>query len=163
MYLSTNTTIIPLLPGMPQTVGAAGYDEIATLITSHVRRAESLVMGKASRRYDLSGYTITTAPPLLKSITDDIASYYTYRSEFSSDNQNFNEWTDKFNDAMNILDEIMDGKFDIVNTAGSVITERSTSADTFIKSTTESFTPTFGEDSVTAWSVDSDKIDGISR
>lgn len=161
MYLSTATTILPLLPGLPQTVGAAGYDNIFSLCSNHIRRSEGIVMSKVSRRYDMSGYTITTAPPLLKTITEDIASYFVYRSEFSSDNQNFNEWTDKFNDAMAILNELRDGTFDLVDTAGALIASRSTSTENLVTSNTKSYTPTFGEDSTTAQKVDSTKLDDL--
>jgi hypothetical protein len=162
MYLSTATTVIPLLPGLPQVAGTAGFTEISALVTSHIRRAEGIVMSKVSRRYDMSGYTITTAPPLTKTLTEDISSFFTYRSEFSSDNQNFNDWTDKFNDAMTILDEIMNGNFDLVDTAGALIPSRTASADNLIATSTENYTPTFGEDSVTAWAVDTDKLDSLN-
>jgi len=109
----------------------------------------------------MSGYTLTTAPPLLKTITEDIASYFVYRSEFSSDNQNFNEWTDKFNDAMAILNELRDGTFDLVDTAGALIASRSTSTENLVTSNTKSYTPTFGEDSTTAQKVDSTKLDDL--
>ncbi len=162
MAYSTNTTILTLLPGMPQTSTSNGYTATTTLIDEHINRADNVINAKIAQRYAVGSFnTSGSVPPLLKTISEDIASYFTFRSEFGGDNQNDNEWTDKFKDAIELLDQLREGDIDLVNTTGSIIDERTTSAVDIISSTHIDYQPFFDEDSVTSWKVDDDKISSI--
>ncbi len=160
MAYSTNTSVLLLLPGLPQSAGADGYANILSRVGLHITRADNIIDGKISNRYDVSQFT-SSVPPLLRAISEDIVAYYTYRSEFSGDNQNDNEWTDKFKDALEDLNEIREGDMDLINTAGSLIGERESSVVDMIESNTMDYAPTFGEDDVKSWVVDNDKLDAI--
>lgn len=162
MY-STSTTILILLPGLPQSSGAAGYTNIVNRIDKHIVRADNLINSKIAYRYNISGFnTSGSVPPLIQSLSEDIASYYTYRSEFSSDGQNENAWTDKFDQAIAMLDEIRGGTMDLIDSTGSLIAVLASSTVDLISSNTEDYTPFFGEDTVTSWKVDSDKLSSLS-
>jgi len=162
MPYSTNTTIVTLLPGLPQSSGAQGWTQNQARIDSHISRADNLINAKIGNRYDVSEFdTSGSVPPLCKTLSEDIASWFTYRSEFSGDNQNDNEWTDKFKMAIEMLDQIRDGEMDLLNTAGSLIEERATNVFDLIDSNTKNYTPFFDEDGPTEWKVDDDKLDSI--
>ena len=162
MAYATGTTILTLLPGLPQSLGSAGYDRVISLVDSHVDRADNLVNAKISNRYNVSGFnTSGSVPPVLRTLSEDITAYYSYRSLFSSDGQNDNEWTDKCKDAIDILNEIREGTMDLVDSSGSMIATRASATVDDIGSTTEDWTATFGEDDPLSWVVDSDKLDSI--
>jgi hypothetical protein len=163
MAYATNTTIITLFPGMPQTTTTEGHTATLSLVASHIDRADNLINGKIGKRYDVSGYdTSGSVPPLLQTLSEDIAAFYTFRSVYSGDNQNFNEWLSKFDEAMTMLNELRDGDLHLVNTTGSLIEERSSSTAAFVDSNTKDYTPTFGEDSSLNWEVDPDKLSDLS-
>lgn len=156
MYISTSTAILPLLPTLPQTSTSAGYSNCVSLISSHITRAEAIINAKISSRYDLSGYTSTNCPPILRMLTEDIAGYYTLRSYYTSDNQNVSEWVEKFGEATAMLDMIRDGKMDLADTSGNIVLGSTTAAS--VDSNTIDFDPTFSEDTSLNWIVDTDKF-----
>ena len=162
MPYSTETTIALLLPGLPSSAGATGFTRIQAQIVLHIARSDALINSKIATRYDVSGFdTSGSVPPLVRMLSEDITSFYTYRSQFSGDNQNQNDWIEKFESAMEDLEAIRDGSMDLVNTAGSLIGERSATAIELVSSNTKNYTPLFDEDSVTAWKVDDDKLTAI--
>jgi phage gp36-like protein len=162
MSYSTNTTILTYFAALPQSAGAAGYAKTILRLDSHVGRADTLINSKIARRYDITGYDTTGAvPPLLRTLSEDIASYFSFRAWFGQDNQNVNDWTDKFNDAVNILDEVRDGNIDLVNTAGSMIPEITSSTSEYIDSNTVDYQASFDEDDSLDWKTDSNKLDSI--
>lgn len=160
MAYSTSTTITLLLPGLPQTTSAAGHSTTIAIIEQHITRADNIINGMIAQRYNVSGFT-TSVPPLLKTISEDITSYFSYRSFFSGDNQNFNEWTDEYKAAMESLKKIREGDLDLVNSTGSLLPEVESSSVDRIESTTQDYQPFFDEDGVTDWAVDDDKLTNI--
>jgi hypothetical protein len=163
MYIDTATSILPIMPGLPQTSSSNGYSNTVSIISKHITRAENFVNGKVARRYDISGFTSTSHPPLLKTLTEDITTYYTFRSLYSADNQNVNEWTDKFLEARDTLDQIMSGDLDLVDEGGDLIEERSSSTTDYLVSNTEDFSPTFDEGNVLDWRVSNSKKTAIKE
>ena len=163
MSYSTNTTILTYFAAFPQTVGAAGYINIISRIDSHVGRADTIINSKIARRYDVSGYdTAGSVPPILRTLSEDISSYYTFRAAFSQDNQNVNDWTDKFNEAIVVLDEIRDGNMDLVNTAGAIIGEVLSTTVQYVDSNTIDYQSFFDCDEPLDWGPDPDKLTDIS-
>jgi len=161
MSYSSVTSILGFIPDLPQTNTMAGYTATAAIITAHITRADNLINAKISNRYDVSAF-VSNPPPLLISLSEDITTFYTFRSLYSSDNQNFNEWTDKFKDAITMLTEIHDSEMDLVGSTGSVLPERTETAHIMIDSNTKNYTPAFGEDDSLDWSVDSEKLSDLT-
>ena len=159
MY-ATTTAVLAMLPGFPQTASSRGYTATLIKIGTHITRAESLVNSKISERYDVTQFTSTASPPILTHLTEDIAAYYMLRSEYSGDNQNVNEWVDKFQEAKDILEEIREGKAHIVNSTGTQF-GASTTIGT-VESTTENWSPTFNEGDPLNWQVDQEKLDDLN-
>ena len=162
MSYSTNTTILSYFPQLPQTTTSAGYTQTVAIINSHITRADTLIKGKIASRYDIAGFT-ASVPPLLRTISEDIASYFSFRSWFSQDNQNVNEWTDKFKEAESMLDMIRKGDMDLFNTAGALIAERASSNISLVDSNNLDYQPYFDEDGPLEWKVDSEKLDDINE
>lgn len=159
MY-ATNTTVVLNYPGFPQTTTSAGWTATLSIIDGNISRADNLINAKLAQRYDVSSFA-TSVPPLVKSLSEDISTYYTLRAEFSGDNKNVNEWAEKFKDSIDILNEIRDGTIDLVDSSGNVVDERSTSVESMISSNTKDYAPTFGEDGDLNQSVDSTKLDDL--
>lgn len=163
MSYSTNTTILILLPGLPQTTSSTPqYTATTAVIDQHIVRADNIINGKIVKRYEVKNFS-TAVPPLLKNLSEDITCYYTFRSLWSQDNQNKNDWVDKFQDAIAVLDEIRDGKIDLVDSSGNLITEKSEDESTaaLVDSNTKSQNPFFNIDSELDWSFDSDAVESV--
>lgn len=161
MYIDTATSILVLMRALPQTSTVAGYTATVDIVEAQIPRAESFVNGKVIRRYDVSGFSSGAAVQPLKTLAEDITCYYTYRELFTSDNQNENEWTDKYYLAVDMLDQIMKGDLDILDSDNNIIEERQSSSYDRVESNTEDYAPTFDEGSVLDWENDPDKISDI--
>ena len=160
MSYSTNTSILFILPGLPQTDTTEGYTTTVAIIEDHIDRADNIINSKIVKRFDVSQFA-TEVPPMLKTLSEDISSYFTYRSLYSGDNQNFNEWTDKFNMAMELLNELKEGEIDLVDDSGNIIEDRTTATIDRIVSSTEDYQPFFDEDDPLDWKLDDEKKDSI--
>lgn len=148
--------IVAILPGL-----ASPNTATTAIITAHIQRADALIDGKCARRYEVPfAATSTSTPPLIKSLSEDITAFYSYRSLFTRDNVNRLEYLDDFYaSAMATLQEIQDGKLDLVDTSGNVISE--TSSDARVYSTTENFTPIFDVDDELSQIIDPDRLESI--
>lgn len=161
MSYSTLSSILLLFPNLPQTTTTSGYSVTAAVITPHITRADNVINGKISGRYDVKNFA-TSVPPLLQTISEDIASYFSFRSFFSNDNQNFSEWTDKFKDAIDLLNEIRDGEIDLVDSSGNVISElEATSSNGMVDSNTMDTQSFFDIDEPTEWKFDDDALSSV--
>lgn len=160
-YVATFTSLLTIVPGLPQTTTSTpAYTATGAIITAHITRAESLINAKIAKRYSVP---ISPAPPLLTALTEDITAYYTYRSVYSQDNHNRLEYFEELKkDAFATLEMIREGDVDLVNSAGSVIAERTDEADSICDSNTKNYTPAFGVDDPLDWKFDDDLLDAIA-
>ena len=155
MAYSSVTAILIVCPGMADT------STVSEVISRHIVRADAVIDGKLSKRYSVP---FSPTPPMLAVLSEDIATYYTYKTYYRNDNTNrLEDQKEIYTEAMVILDEIRDGKIDLVNTAGSVIAENTVDTETgVLDSTTKDYQPMFDVDSELNWSFDSDLIDDIA-
>jgi phage gp36-like protein len=160
MAYSSLSSILLVLPGLPQTSTSAGYSTTAAVVGRHITRADALIDSKIARRYSVP---ISPTPPLIGSLSEDITAYYSYRSFYTQDNSNRNEYFEELRaNALSTLDEIRDGKLDLVNTSGSLISERSTEATSgVLDSTNKDYQPFFDVDDELNWKFDADLIDAV--
>lgn len=161
MAYSSLASILLVVPGLPQTTSSAGYSETSVVVSRHITRADALIDSKISKRYSTP---ISPTPPLLASLSEDIVVYYSYRSFYTQDNSNKTDYFNELRDgALKVLDEIREGKIDIVNTAGSLIEERSDEATSgVLDSTNKDYQPFFDVDDEFDWHFDSDLLDDIA-
>lgn len=162
MSYSTNTSLLTLMPQLPQTSTTGGYSATVAIIDRQIVRADNMINSKISARYDVSNFA-TSVPPILQNLSEDIATYFTMRTLYGADNQNVNEWTEKYQDSIEILNDIRKGDCDLIDSSGNIISEREASAVDLVKSSTMDYTPFFDEDSDLNWKVDRDKIDAIGN
>lgn len=155
MAYSSSTNILSLLPSLPNTTTVTG------VISSHITRADALIDAKIGRRYSVP---LSPTPPLLGSLSEDITVYYTYRSFYTQDNTNRSDYFGELKDeALKTLDEIRDGKIDLVNTAGSLIEERTTeSTSGVLDSTTKDNAPFFDIDDELNWKFNDELLDDVA-
>lgn len=163
MSYATNTTILTLLPNLSQSAGSSGFTKNSALIAVHVTRADNVINSYLVERYDISGFDVADAvPPILRTYSEDIASYFTMRSLYSGDGQNENEYIQEYYKALAELEKIKEGETNLYDTAGSQIPTKSSATVDMISSNTEDYTPTFGEDSSLSWETDQDKLNTLS-
>lgn len=153
----TNTAVIAEFPTFPQTTSVSRYTETASLITEKIDRAESVINGYLGRRYTVP---FAATPPMVETICINLTAHYTLKAKFTRDSHNTSEWVEKLKeDAINDLELIRDRKIDLVNTSGTVISDKN--ATSRVKSNTEDYWPTPDLDTVTSWSISSSRLDDI--
>jgi phage gp36-like protein len=157
---ATVTNIIPILPGLPQNTASSGWTAANDVIDRHITRAENFVNGKIGIRYEVP-FSAGSCPPMLITVTEDIVSYFTYRSYFSKDNQNFSDYTEEFKDSIEILDQIHKGDIDLVGTTGALIPERTVTEDVDLSSNVYDKQSFFDIDDSTDWDFNKEIEDAV--
>ena len=141
-----------IAPGFLQE-DTTSVDEVATArFSKHIDRAESIVNGAVGRRYSLP---FTTVPPVIRTISEDIATYYALRGSFSQDGKVKNPYLVDYQSALDMLEKIMMGTMPLTYTDGSEVPANS--ANLFL-STTKDFRPIFGLDDAVDWRRDPDEV-----
>ena len=155
MPYALSTTVLQLVPGIVTTDSAT-----MDALNAHIRRSDDVINGKLARRYAVP-FTTTTVPPLVRTIAEDLTAGFLFRSLFTRDSQNTNNWTeDLMKKAFEMLDQISAYEIDLHDTAGALITERDSGSR--IDSSSENYYPIFDIDSETSWSIDPERLDDIS-
>lgn len=166
MAYTTYTTILINNADLPQTTTQAGYTSTVSIIQNHITRADAFINGKLARRYDIP---FDPTPPLIANISEDITSYYSYRSLYAQDNQNSStrlaeyQTVDATMTAFALLEQLRLGELDLVNTAGALIPENSDTQDDSVESTNEDYTPIFDVDDTLNQCVDCDRLTDIKN
>lgn len=94
---------------------------------------------------------LATAPAIIKSLAEDIASYYVMRGLYAGNTPSINAWIEKYKESKETLKEIAAGTLQIEGIGVDIGA---------IQSTTKDFKRTFSEEDETNWEVDSTKFDG---
>lgn len=144
---ATTTSISELIPNfLSQNTTTA--DKVGTaLFSRHIDRAESIVNTYIVARFDLP---LSPVPPVLRTLTEDIACYFAVRSAYTQDGQNKNQYFTEYKEALKILEKLQKGEINLSNTDGSDVP----SISTRYSSSTEGYTPIFGIDNPENWKVD---------
>lgn len=158
---ATTSSISELLPsflaGNTTTSDTAGV----ALFSRHIDRAEGVVKSYCGARYDLSGLrvgtTTTNVPPLLRTLSEDIASYFAMRGSYVQDGNQKQAYLDEYKLAMDTLNLIRRGELKLADTSGAELAGRS---GRYVSST-QNYSPVFDLDEPESWSVDKDKLDDM--
>ena len=159
---ATTSSISELVPGY--LVGNTSTSDTAgvAVFSRHIDRAEGMVKSFASARYDVSafrvGTTTTNVPPMLRTLAEDIASWYAIRGSYVQDGGRKQEYLSSFEIAADTLKDLRDGKIKLAYTDGSEVPPRSAR----FLSSTDGYTPVFGLDAPESWAVDEDQLDDMS-
>jgi len=138
-----------------------GTDVIGTdAVYRHISRADNIINTRLSKRYDVPFDTGTATPPVIKTISTDLAAYFIMRSLFTKDAQNTNDWVDdlKFM-ALDTLKRIETGQTKLYDINDEEIAQLEVDD---LYSDTQDYTPIFDVDDEKNWAVDSDRTDDIS-
>lgn len=149
---ATTTSISELIPnflsGNTTTFDMAG----TAMFSRHIDRSESVVNTYVTSRYSLP---FSPVPPILRTISEDIACYFAVRSAYTQDGQNRNQYFPEYREAMKTLESIRKGDIKLGYTDGSLVAVNTSAR--YISST-ENYTPVFGTDDPENWKVDDDLV-----
>lgn len=158
---ATVTTILTNYPALPQTSTTSRYQETLNILSNSIDHAEADINASIAKRYSVP-FTAGSVPPLITQLTGDLAAYYTFRAKYMRDSHNVSDWVKELKDEVDEkIKMIVDGDLDLVDTAGSLITERT--ENTKIVSNTMNYQPFFDVDSATSWRTAPDRLDAINR
>jgi hypothetical protein len=159
---ATTSSISELMPGYLVGNTTASDTVGAALFSRHIDRAEGIVMSTVGARYDVAafrvGTTTTNVPPMLRTLSEDIACWFAARAAYAQDGNRKQMYLDAFEIAKETLTDIRDGKTKLAYTDGAEVPPRS--AARFLSST--NYTPIFGLDDPESWAVDDDQRNDIA-
>lgn len=158
MY-STTTTLQLTLYGV--NFSAAN---MTTLAAKAIEHSEAEINKYLSKRYDLSSSTFqttTSIPPIVRMMSERLAEGYMWKWVSRGSKESIERGEGMIKDVISNLESIRSYKMDILNTAGSIITELSNTAYR-VQCSTSDYQNTFNEDDSTSWVSDPDKLEDIS-
>jgi len=94
-----------------------------------------------------------TTPAIIKSLAEDIASYYVMRGLYSGKMPSTNEWIDRYKEAKETLEKIAEGNLQIEGITLKVGT---------VQSSTKDYKRTFDESDETNWKTDPNKLEDLA-
>mgnify|MGYP001603168569 CR=1 FL=1 len=153
---ATTTAISELLPqylvGNTTTSDTAGMN----IFSRHVDRTEGIVNAYISARYDILALTSTTLPPILRAITEDIASFMSLRGTILQNSDLGTERKQAYDRAWKDLEALRDGDIKLAATNGTEVATR-----TARMLTSTDYSHIFNLDDPQSWKVDDDQVDDI--
>ena len=93
-------------------------------------------------------------PAIVKSLSEDIASYFVMRGLYSGKSPSVNDWLEKYKEAKETLKNIAEGTKRIEGITVDVGA---------IQSSTKDYKATFDERDETCWGIDSDKLEDLGN
>jgi len=129
---------------------AADVSEAAT--TQAITKGDAEVRAAFSSDMLTAIDTADPLPAIIKSLAEDIASYFVMRGLYAGNTPSINDWIDRYKEAKETLKSIANGTTQIEGVSVEV---------NEIQSTTKNYKPTFDERDETNWKVDSDKLDDL--
>ncbi len=94
-----------------------------------------------------------TVPTIIKSLAEDIASYFVMRGLYSGNTPSINVWIEKYKEAKDTLKEIAKGTLQIEGITVDVGT---------VQSSTKDYKRTFDERDETNWKTDPNKLEDLA-
>ncbi|MCK4465105.1 MAG: DUF1320 family protein, partial [Bacteroidales bacterium] len=124
-------------------------DVPSALLTKSIIKAEAEIRAAFSSDLLTALDALSEIPAIIKSLAEDIASYYVMRGLYSGKMPSTNEWIDRYKEAKDTLKEIAEGKKQIEGITLKVGT---------VQSSTKDYKRTFDERDETNWKTDPDKL-----
>ena len=121
-----------------------------------------MVNAMIGARYNVAGFiigtTTTDVPPLVRTMSEDLACWFSIRGGYVQDGGRRQDYLDDYKNAVETLKEIRDGKQALLYTGGAVVPP--VSASRYI-SNTEAYSHIFNMDDPENWAVDVDQVSDI--
>ncbi|MBA7557574.1 hypothetical protein ES705_50335 [subsurface metagenome] len=125
----------------------------AALLTKAIIKADAEIRAAFSSDLLAALDALTTTPAIIKSLAEDIASYYVMRGLYHGKIPSTNEWIDRYKEAKDTLKDIAEGTKQIEGITVDVGA---------IQSTTKDYKPTFDERDETCWKTDPNKLKDLA-
>lgn len=119
---------------------------------------KAIIKGDAEIRAAFSADMLTAIdaadplPAIVKSLAEDMASYFVMRGLYAGNTESINEWIDRYKDAKKTLTDIADGTKQIEGITVDV---------NEVQSTTKDYKSTFDERNEIDWKTDPDKLNDL--
>ena len=126
----------------------------AALLAKAIIKADAEIRAAFSSDLLAAIDALETTPAIIKSLAEDIASYYVIRGLYSGKIPSTNEWIDRYKEAKETLKDIASGTKQIEGITIDVGA---------IQSTTKDYKRTFDERDETCWGPDPDKIEDLNN
>lgn len=140
------------------------FTGLTALASECISQAEDEIDKRLSKRYDISSsyfQTTTSIPPQLRQICLWLSTGYMYEANARGSKDSYARADRYINKANNNIKDLIEYKANLLDTAGSIISDSTESLK--VRSSTSDYVNTFNEDDPVNWTVDSDKLDDISN
>jgi phage gp36-like protein len=124
----------------------------SALLAKAIIKADAEIRAAFSSDLLIALDALETTPAIIKSLAEDIASYYVMRGLYSGKMPSTNEWIDRYKEAKETLEKIANG---ILQMEGITVDVGA------IQSTTKDYKRTFDERDETNWGPDPNKIEDL--
>lgn len=131
----------------------AATDVPSALLTKAIVKADAEIRAAFSSDLLAALDALETTPAIIKSLAEDIASYYVMRGLYSGKMPSTNEWIDRYKEAKETLKDIAEGRKQIEGITVKVGS---------IQSSTKDYKRTFDERDETNWKTDPDKLEDLA-
>ena len=125
----------------------------AALLAKAIIKADAGVRAALSSDLLNALDALSETPAIIKSLAEDIASYYVMRGLYSGKMPSTNEWINRYKEAKDTLEKIAEGTLQIEGIALKV---------GIIQSSTKDYKRTFDERDETNWKTDPDKLEDLA-
>ena len=129
-------------------------DVPSALLTKAIIKGDAEVRSAFSSDLLAALDALGAVPAIIKSLAEDIASYYVMRGLYHGKIPSTNEWIDRYKEAKETLKNIAEGKKQIED-----ITVKVGAA----QSTTKDYKPTFNEGDEINWRTDPNKLEDLAN
>jgi len=126
----------------------------ALLLAKAIVKADAEIRAAFSSDLLAALDALGATPAIIKSLSEDIASYFVMRGLYSGKSPSINTWSDKYKEARETLKDIAEGRKQIEGITVDVEA---------IQSTTKDYKRTFDERDETNWETDPNKIEDLEN
>lgn len=128
-------------------------DVPAALLTKSIIKADAEIRSAFSSDLLAALDALETTPAIIKSLSEDIASYFVMRGLYSGNTPSINAWIEKYKEAKETLKAIAEGTKQIEGITVDVGA---------IQSSTKDYKRTFDERDETNWKTDPNKLEDLA-
>lgn len=131
----------------------AATDVPTALLAKAIIKADAEIRAAFSSDLLAALDALETTPAIIKSLAEDIASYFVMRGLYSGNTPSINAWIEKYKEAKDILKNIAEGTRQIEGITVDVGA---------IQSSTKGYKRTFDERDETNWKTDPNKLEDLA-
>jgi len=135
-------------------ISMATTDVPTALLAKAIIKADAEIRAAFSTDLLAALDALEVTPAIVKSLSEDISSYYVMRGLYAGNTPSINAWIDRYKDAKEMLKEIA---------AGTKKIEEVDVEIGGVQSSTSGYKRTFDERDETDWGIDSNKLEDLAN